>query len=158
MKSSTKVIDDATIQNIQGNINEVNNATIQVANSLNDHLEKLEKSNIRKLQDTDVFKWFILKQDFKTHPGETLKNNLKDIKLASNKLTGIEAFYDSINLTVGTAIGRSYAFKMHDEMSGNDYDIVAILLPQITHKKCNEAVGQFNNLLNQDRTKCHVTN
>eukprot|EP00957_Ditylum_brightwellii_P165185 12576564-Ditylum_brightwellii.AAC.1 len=71
---------------------------------------------------------------FKTHPGQTLKNNPNDIKLVINKLTEIET-YDPINLTVATAIGSSYAFKMYNEISDNDYDIALMLFPPNTHTK-----------------------
>eukprot|EP00957_Ditylum_brightwellii_P170455 12974660-Ditylum_brightwellii.AAC.1 len=93
----------------------------------------------RKSQDLDTLKWPILKQDYKTHPGQTLKNNLKVIKLISNELTNIEVFYDSINSAVGTAIGQSYAFKMYDEMADNDYDIAAMLLQPTLRIRYNKA-------------------
>eukprot|EP00957_Ditylum_brightwellii_P096356 7338867-Ditylum_brightwellii.AAC.1 len=96
--------------------------------------------------NSDISKWFILKQDYKIHPGQALKNNLKDITLASDNLTNIEAFFNLINLAIGTSIGKSYTFKMYDEMQESDYDIAKTPLPPETHPNCQEATGQLNNL------------
>eukprot|EP00957_Ditylum_brightwellii_P011844 892619-Ditylum_brightwellii.AAC.1 len=53
---SSQPIDNVTVLKLQKDITEVNNATIKVADSLNDCLEKLENGTNRKPQYLDVLK------------------------------------------------------------------------------------------------------
>eukprot|EP00957_Ditylum_brightwellii_P029621 2238195-Ditylum_brightwellii.AAC.2 len=77
---------------------------------------------------------------------QALKNNIKDTKLAGDELTDLKAFFDLINFAIGTAIGKSYAFKMYDEMQDSNYDVAKTLLPPEIHPKYQKATDQLNNL------------